>query len=149
MNDPGLFVPMFVTVAGFIIGLGAVTVVDIHGVLGKSSAYWRAAAVRTHKVTMPLIWLGSLLVGSGYALSSAAGVDLTWIWYIFAILILNGSFLTLVISPKLIANEKIGKPDAELPSLWQNLIILSTIISFSGWWSSVGLYLHALLNAAT
>jgi hypothetical protein len=146
MDSPDLLPALFVTIVGFVIGLGAVTVIDIHGVLGKLSAYWRAAAVRTHKVTMPLIWLGSLLVGIGYALSSAQGIDLSWLWYIYVILILNGSFLSFVISPKLIANEKAGKPEAELPSFWQRMVILSTIISFSGWWSSLYIYLGAVLS---
>lgn len=121
MSDRELFIPLFITVVGFIIGLGAVTVIDIHGVLGKFFAYWRAAAVRTHKITMPLIWIGTLVVGIGYVLSSSQGVDLSWLWYIYAILILNGSFLSFIVSPKLIANEKSGNPEAELPNLWQNL----------------------------
>lgn len=146
MNSQKLFVPLFITVAGFIIGLGAVTVIDAHGFLGKFSAYWRAASVRTHKVTMPLIWIGSLLVGVGYALSSSHGVDISWLWCIYALLILNGSFLTFIISPKLIANEKAGKPGAELPHRWQMLVIMSSLISFGGWWSSLLIYLHALLN---
>lgn len=148
MDNQELFIPLLITVAGFVIGLGAVTVIDVHGVLGKFSAYWRAAAVKTHKITMPLIWIGSLLIGTGYALSSGQGVNLSWLWYIYVILILNGSFLTFVISPKLIANEKADKPGAELPNLWQKLIILSTIISFCSWWSSLLIYLHALLTAS-
>jgi hypothetical protein len=147
MDSPDLLLPLVVTVVGFIVGLGAVTVIDIHGILGKFSAYWRAAAVRTHKVTMPLIWLGSLLVGVGYVLSALQGVDVSWLWYIYAILILNGSFLTFVISPKLISNEKAGKPEAELPNSWQRLVILSTIISFTGWWSSLYIYLGAVLSS--
>jgi len=145
MTNPELFIPLSVTIVGFIIGLGAVTVIDIHGILGKSSAYWRAAAVRTHKVTMPLIWLGSVLVGIGYMLSAGQGVDLAWLWYVYTLLILNGCFLSFVISPKLIANERKGKPGAELPAFWQKLIIISTVISFIGWWPSLFIYLHAVL----
>lgn len=147
MVDQALFVAVLVTIIGFVIGLGAVTVIDIHGVLGKGSAYWRAAAVRTHKVTMPLIWVGSALVGLGYLLSAQQGITLSPLWYIYAVLIANGSFLSFVISPKLIANEKAGKPEAELPSSWQKLIIISTIISFAGWWPSLLIYIHATLNA--
>jgi hypothetical protein len=139
--------PIAITIAGFVIGLGAVTVIDVHGILGKNSAYWRAAAVRTHKVTMPLIWLGSLLVGVGYWLSTVQGIELFWLWYIYAALLINGSFLSFVISPKLKANERAGKPEAELPKSWQKLIILSTIVSFAGWWPSLFLYIQAALNA--
>jgi hypothetical protein len=148
MVDQSLFIAALVTTVGFVIGLGAVTVIDIHGVLGKGSAYWRVAAVRTHKVTKPLIWLGSALVGLGYLLSSAQGVGLSVLWYIYAVLILNGCFLSFVVSPKLIVNEKAGKPEAELPASWQKLLIVSTIISFLGWWPSLFIYLHAVLAAA-
>jgi len=148
MVEQAFFIPVFVTLAGFVVGLGAVTVIDIHGVLGKRSAYWRAAAVRTHKVTMPLIWVGSALVGLGYLLSAGQGVVLSPLWYIYAALIINGCFLSFVISPKLIANEKADKPQAELPSSWQKLIIISTIISFVGWWPSLFIYIRAALASA-
>ncbi len=148
MVEQAFFIPVVITLIGFVVGLGAVTVIDIHGVLGKSSAYWRAAAVRTHKVTMPLIWIGSVLVGLGYLLSAGHGIAISPLGYIYAVLILNGCFLSFVISPKLIANEKAGKPEAELPNSWQRLIIISTIISFLGWWPSLIIYLHAVLAAA-
>ena len=47
------FIGLFIFIAGFIIGLGAVTVIDIHGFLGRKSAYWTEATIRTHKVTKP------------------------------------------------------------------------------------------------
>lgn len=147
MVDQAIFLPATITIVGFVIGLGAVTVIDIHGILGKGSAYWRAAAVRTHKVTMPLIWLGSLLVGVGYWLSSAQGFDLPWLWYIYAVLLINGSFLSFVISPKLKSNERAGKPEAELSKSWQKLVMVSTIVSFAGWWPSLFLYVQSALSA--
>ncbi len=49
------FIGLFCLIAGFVIGLGAVTVVDIHGFLGRTSAYWTEATTRTHKVTKPMI----------------------------------------------------------------------------------------------
>jgi hypothetical protein len=55
------FVGLFLLLAGFIIGLGAVTVIDIHGFLGRRSSYWTEATTRAHKVTKPLIWLGIAL----------------------------------------------------------------------------------------
>ena len=46
---------------GFIIGLGAVTVIDIHGFLARKSLYWTQATIQTHKITKLLIWLGTTL----------------------------------------------------------------------------------------
>lgn len=74
------FVGLFVLIAGFIIGLGAVTVIDIHGFLGRKSAYWTEATTRTHKVTKPLIWIGIFLTIAGgmllYRHESFSGIPL-------------------------------------------------------------------------
>ena len=59
------FVGLYIHLAGFIIGLGAVTVIDLHGFLGRKSPYWTEATTRTHKVTKPLIWLGMTLAIMG------------------------------------------------------------------------------------
>jgi len=145
MDNPELL-SIFTTIAGFIVGLGSVTVIDIHGALGRTSGYWRAAAVRTHKVTKPLIWIGITLVGLGYLLSSSYYLYTPWLWGVYAVLVVNGSFLSFVISPKLLANEKAKKPEEQLPTVWQICVIVSAIISFCGWWSSLLIYLHVLLN---
>ncbi|MBP7134100.1 hypothetical protein KBA73_02685, partial [Patescibacteria group bacterium] len=55
-------VGLFLFLAGFVVGLGAVTVIDIHGFLGRTSPYWTEATTRTHKVTKPMIWIGITLV---------------------------------------------------------------------------------------
>ncbi len=60
--------------AGLIVGLGAVTVIDLHGFLGRKSPYWAEATTRAHHVTKPLIWLGTLLYGAGLALACSSGV---------------------------------------------------------------------------
>ena len=52
---------LFLFIAGFIIGLGAVTVIDLHGFMGRHSTYWTEATTRTHKITKPLIWMGTIL----------------------------------------------------------------------------------------
>ena len=49
---------LFLFLAGYVLGLGAVTVIDIHGFLGRTSSYWTEATTRTHKITKPLIWIG-------------------------------------------------------------------------------------------
>lgn len=52
------FLGLFLSLSGFVLGLGAVTVIDIHGFLGRKSQYWTEATTRTQKVTKPLIWVG-------------------------------------------------------------------------------------------
>jgi hypothetical protein len=58
-------VGIFLILAGFSLGLGAVTVIDLHGFFGRHSTYWTEATIRTHKITKPLIWIGMLTVLSG------------------------------------------------------------------------------------
>jgi len=133
---------LFIFIAGFVIGLGAVTVIDIHGLLGRKSPYWTEATIRTHKVTKPLIWLGTLLAILGGALVYR-NVPLTGIPLIHTIiaiiLLYNGMFLSFVVSPFLLKQEKAGKSKELLPKSFQRKIAASLIISDIGWWS--GLFL--------
>lgn len=132
------FIGLLLLIAGFIIGLGAVTVIDLHGFLGRKSQYWTEATTRTHKVTKPLIWVGTLLVLIGGIIfhKSFSGLELLHFVLVFG-LILNGLFLTFRVSPFLIKREKEGKSSELLPNTWQNKITFSFIVSFLGWWGLV------------
>ncbi len=133
---------LFIMLAGFVIGLGAVTVIDIHGFLGRKSSYWTEATTRTHKVTKPLIWLGIILVIIGglivYRDQPLAGIPLAH-FIIVIILILNGLFLSFSVSPMLLKREEEGKQAELLPGKWQRKITISLIVSDIGWWG--GLFL--------
>ena len=143
------FIGLFLMLAGFVIGLGAVTVIDIHGFLGRKSSYWTEATTRTHKVTKPMIWAGIFLAIVGglifYRTESLAGIPL--IHAVIAIaLILNGYFLSFKVSPFLLSREKEGKSGELLPRVWQNKIIASLIVSDVGWWGGLLLLVVYLLN---
>ena len=92
---------LFLTIAGFIIGLGAVTVIDIHGFLGRKSAYWTEATTRTHKITKPLIWIGMILLIIGVAMLYTGPLLFLQLGIMFAML-LNGLFLSFYVSPFLL-----------------------------------------------
>jgi len=131
---------LFLLLAGFVIGLGAVTVIDIHGFLGRTSTYWAEATTRTHKVTKPMIWTGILLAIIGgvifYRHETESIIPL--IHAVIAVtLIVNGVFLTFKVSPFLIAREKQGKTAELLPASWQKKIMASLIISDLGWWGGL------------
>ena len=131
---------LFLLIAGFIVGLGAVTVIDIHGFLGRKSSYWTEATIRTHKVTKPLIWTGIALAIAGglifYRSQTLSGIPL-FHTIIACILILNGCFLSFVVSPFLLKREKEGKGKETLPQTWQKKIMVSLIFSDVGWWSGL------------
>lgn len=126
--------------AGFVIGLGAVTVIDIHGFLGRKSSYWTEATIRTHKVTKPLIWIGITLAIIGGVIFYQ-GKDFLWIPLLHSIsaliLILNGCFLSFILSPRLLERERQGKAGELLPESWQKKITVSLIISDIFWWGSL------------
>jgi hypothetical protein len=133
---------LFLFLAGFVIGLGAVTVIDIHGFLGRKSSYWTEATTRTHKVTKPMIWAGTILAIIGglifYRDQSFSGIPL--IHSIIAlVLIANGYFLSFKVSPFMLKREKEGRSGELLPTSWQKKIIISLIVSDIGWWG--GLFL--------
>ncbi len=134
------FFGLFIMLAGFVIGLGAVTVIDIHGFLGRKSAYWTEATTRTHKVTKPLIWIGTTLALIGgvifYRNEVLAGAPL-WHLVIAVVLILNGCFLSFVVSPFLLKQEREGRATELLLTSLQRKITLSFIVSFLGWWSAL------------
>ncbi len=133
---------LFILLAGFVIGLGAVTVVDIHGFLGRTSSYWTEATTRTHKVTKPMIWAGIILAIVGglifYRAQDLAGIPL--VHAIIALtLIVNGYFLSFKVSPFMLKREKEGRSGELLPASWQKKIAVSLIVSDIGWWG--GLFL--------
>lgn len=140
---------LFVFIAGFVIGLGAVTVIDIHGFLGRRSSYWTEATTRTHKVTKPMIWVGIMLAIIGgvilYREQSFSGIPLIH-GMIALILIVNGYFLSFKVSPFLLKREQEGRPGELLPASWQKKIMVSLIISDIGWWGGLFLLVVYLLN---
>jgi hypothetical protein len=154
-----MFIPLFIFIAGLIIGLGAVTVIDLHGFLGQKSNYWTEATTRAHKVTKPLIWIGTFLSLVGgvwfYSLSGAifycrmSGANLNMVYLhlaIFAVLILNGLFLTFGVSRFLLQREKAGRSAELLPKNWQTKIKASFVLSFVCWWLTVFLLVQTLVR---
>jgi hypothetical protein len=133
---------LFLLFAGYVIGLGAVTVIDIHGFLGRKSSYWTEATTRTHKVTKPMIWAGILLAIIGGSIffrdEPFAGVPLV-LTCVAGVLIINGLFLSFRVSPYLLAREKSGRSADLLPISWQRKIIVSLIFSDLGWWGSLAI----------
>lgn len=140
---------LFLFLAGFIVGLGAVTVIDIHGFLGRKSSYWTEATIRTHKVTKPLIWVGIFLAVVGglifYRDQSLSGTPLIHTIIAF-VLIINGCFLSFKVSPFLLQREKEGRSGELLPILWQKKIMASLIISDIGWWGGLLLLVMHIIN---
>lgn len=138
-----LFLALTLLIIGLIIGLGAVVVIDLHGFLGRTSSYWTVATTRTHRVTKPLIWIGTAFYALGLVLmyGNALLSEPLHIIQLIAliILILNGCFLTFVVSPFLLARERLGTDAELLPQTLQIKIAVSFIVSVLGWWGSVAL----------
>ena len=141
---------LLLLISGLIIGLGAVTVIDLHGFLGKNSGYWTEATIRTHKVTKPLIWLGICLYILGLCLTNYYFDFLAFFnlqVLLIVLLILNGLFLSFYVSPLLLNLEKAGKGTELLSKSLQTKITISFIFSFIGWWGSVALLAYSLALA--
>lgn len=143
------FIGLFLLLAGFIVGLGAVTVIDIHGFFGRTSSYWTEATIRTHKITKPMIWAGMALalVGGGcfFRNDPFSGVPMH-LSIIASILVLNGLFLSLYVSPYLVRAEKDGRAAELLPLSLQKKITVSLIVSDLGWWGGLMLVVQYLLQ---
>jgi len=142
------FISLLTLISGFVIGLGAVTVIDVHGFLGMKSSYWTEATIRTHKVTKPLIWLGTFLAvvgGSVYYRNEPLSVFSISLASTAIVLILNGLFLTLKVSPYLLKREKQGKSTEILPKSWQNQVLFSFLLSDFGWWTALALVVYSII----
>lgn len=140
---------LVILIAGYIIGLGAVTVIDILGFLGRKSGYWTRATIQTHKVTKPLIWVGIIFATYGSVLFYIEhGFPKEAVYHLttFFILILNGLFLSMWVSPRLLEREANGLETEVLPKSWQRAITLSFVISFLGWWGSLFLFVTFLVS---
>lgn len=139
---------LYLHLAGFVIGLGAVTVIDLHGFLGRKSSYWTEATTRTHKVTKPLIWVGLFLAVVGAAMfHGQQGWSLILVVQaaVAILLVLNGIFLSFWVSPFLLEREKEGRASELLPDSWQKGITVAFIISFVGWWGELFLTVWQLI----
>jgi hypothetical protein len=142
------FLAILTTVVGFIIGLGAVTVIDLHGFMARKSSYWTRATVQTHKITKPLIWIGILLIFIGHILLKKSGIlDENTILHflIIGVLVLNGCFLSFIVSPALLTQEKECRSGEILPKPLQSKITISFIFSVLGWWGLVYLFVKSLV----
>lgn len=140
---------LFLFLAGFVIGLGAVTVIDIHGFLGRKSSYWTEATTRTHKVTKPMIWVGIFLALCGGLIfyRHEPWSDIPLIQSLIAlILIVNGYFLSCKVSPFMLQREKEGRSGELLPASWQRNIMISLIVSDIGWWGGLVLLVVYLVS---
>lgn len=139
---------LFLSLAGFVIGLGAVTVIDLHGFLARKSKYWTLATTRAHKVTKPLIWVGTILVNVGFLIffrESYRGLPAIMFLVNFA-LILNGLFLSFAVSPYMLDREKKGQADKIMPAEWQAKIAFSFVVSVLGWWGNLLLFSYHLIS---
>lgn len=149
MENISLFFASALWLAGYVVGLGAVTVIDVHGFLGRKSSYWTEATIRTHKVTKPLIWFGLFLasVGSVWYFMQTGFYDVSYMYLaILGVMVINGLFLSLYVSPRLLLQEKGGRAQELLPRLLQIKITVSFLFSFIGWWGSF-LFVVYVLNS--
>lgn len=144
MNNDHVF--LVVVIIGYIIGLGATTVIDMLGLLGVKSTYWTTITIATHKITKPLILIGAFikLVGDIFLLNNGI-IKLESLYWIFScILYINGLILSLVISPILLKLEKEHTKPFLLPNKLQLIIALQFVISAICWWGSLLLLLFNL-----
>lgn len=131
---------LFILLSGFIIGLGAVTVIDLLGFLGRKSVYWTEATTRAHKVTKLLIWVGLFLaIVGGFIFYNDTGFIWNTVYHLVSLPVMLGVgyFLSFKVSPFLIQREKEGKSSELLPKKWQTWITVAFVFSFIGWWSNL------------
>jgi hypothetical protein len=139
----------FVWTAGFVVGLGAVSVIETLGFLGQRSPYWTETTIRAHKVTKPLIWIGlSLATLGGAWYYSLHDWPTVWLRHglLLVLMIANGSFLTFWISPRLLERERQGRATQLLPKSWKTAVTLSFLVSITTWWSALWFMISVIVD---
>ena len=125
---------LLVHIAGLIIGLGAVTVIDLLGFRSRKSKEQTQVTISAHHTTKPLIWLGTILIILSWIFIYDASLLSSIKTILLVIMVLNGSFLSFYVSPRL--DKLIGKK-VLLPFNLQLKITISMLISFFSWWAFV------------
>ena len=132
---------LFFHLAGLIIGLGAVTVIDVLGFTSRKSKNLTQVTIMAHHVTKPLIWLGTILLAISWLFLYTDNTISNLKSILLGIMILNGTFLSFYVSPRL--DKLIGKK-VLLPFGLQVKITISMLISFFSWWTFVVLTVLSL-----
>ncbi|MFT4309605.1 MAG: hypothetical protein ACMXYL_03905 [Candidatus Woesearchaeota archaeon] len=130
-----MFFYHYIHVLGLVIGMGSAIVIETIGFIARKSGFWTRVAVDTHYVTKPLIWFGTILLSLSWILimeSDAIVHPYYWKTLLLLLLIINGSYLSFFVSPRIINHRKHsdGEP---LPSKLQTIILPSAIVSVLGW----------------
>ncbi len=127
----------FMHLAGIILMVGSVAVIDVFGFVARNSRRWTRNTIEAHYITKPLIWVGAiitclswiLILGevefNSYALAKTI---------LLPLLLLNGAFLSFYISP--ILSRQRGKLRL-LPKSLQIKIAASFVVSLLLNWSFV------------
>lgn len=130
---------MFFHFVGIVIGLGAVVVIDVMGFFSRKNVKKTQDTIFAHHTTKPLIWIGTIIILITWILilyreNFVFGFVEIWKSVLLGIMILNGAFLSFVISPAL--DKRIGVKKL-LPRNLQIKIGISLVISFLSWWGFV------------
>ena len=132
---------LLVHIIGIIIALGAVTVIDTMGFTARKSKEWTKTTIKAHHITKPLIWLGTIIAVLSWLFLYDATTISNIKSILLVIMVLNGSFLSFYVSPRL---DKLYNKNTLLPTPLQQKIMVSMIISFISWWSFVVLTVWSL-----
>lgn len=96
--------------AGLIFGLGAALVILFLGLFSLNSNYWFRTLNGTDKITIPMLWFGSLMLLVAFILNTQipeqTSVSLPLKLLLLIILSLNGSYLTFKFAPLIRKEEK-------------------------------------------
>ena len=132
---------LFFHIAGLIIGLGAVSVIDTLGFRSRNSKEKTQVTIHAHHTTKSLIWLGTFLIILSWFFLYDGSFLSNIKSFILVIMILNGVFLSFYVSPRL--DKLIGKKSL-LPRSLQIKITISMLVSFFSWWTFVILTIMSL-----
>lgn len=122
---------------GMVVGLGAVLLVDWHGLVWLSGLRTFRDSLRIGEAAHPLVWMGLLLIlVTGAFLGPDLSEPATWVKQVAVLALVNNGVAVRRLGGRLSLLKPRIHRIAELPRRHRVAMILSLVVSQAAWWTA-------------
>lgn len=131
---------------GIVVGLGAVLLVDWHGLVWLSGLRTFRDALRLGEAAHPLVWMGlSLILVTGAFLGPDLGEPTAWAKQLAVLVLVNNGVAVRRLGARLSLLRPRITGIRELPPRHRTAMLLTLAVSQLGWWTAAAVgYLETL-----
>jgi len=122
---------------GIVVGLGAVLLVDWHGLVWLSGLRTFRDALRIGEAAHPLVWMGLLLIMlTGAFLAPDLGEPSTWVKQVAVLVLVNNGVAVRRLGARLSLLRPRIHGIGELPQPHRTAMLTTLVVSQLGWWTA-------------